>query len=66
KENKEVNFGFIDPGFYYIRIIFDTNENGQWDSGHFLTRTQPEKILYYPSKIEVKPNWSLNETFILE
>ena len=66
KENKEVNFGFIDPGFYYIRIIYDTNENGKWDSGYFLTRSQPEKILYYPSKIEVKPNWTLNETFILE
>lgn len=65
-KNKEVNFLYIDPGFYYIRIIYDTNENGVWDSGFFLTRTQPEKIVYYPSKIEVKPNWSLNETFILE
>ncbi len=64
-ENKPVNFDYIDPGFYYIRIIFDTNNNQLWDTGSFLERLQPERILYYGRKIEVRANWSLPETFIL-
>ncbi|RDK88198.1 Ig-like domain-containing protein [Marinirhabdus gelatinilytica] len=65
-ENQTVDFTFIDPGFYYIRIIFDANENQRWDTGNFLKRIQPERIVYYPKKIEVRANWSLQETFILK
>ena len=65
-QNEPVIFDYIVPGNYYVRIIYDENENGKWDSGNFLERRAPEKITYYPSKIEVNTNWSLNETFILE
>jgi len=64
-ENKVVSFEFIEPGFYYIRIIFDSNNNKIWDTGNFLRKEQPEKIVYYPREIEVRANWSLPETFIL-
>jgi Bacterial Ig-like domain len=64
-ENVPVNFNYIDPGFYYLRIIFDTNENGRWDTGNFLRREQPERVLYYPEKFEIRANWNWNETFIL-
>ena len=65
-ENSVVNFDYIKPGNYYIRIVFDTNSNGIWDTGNYLKRQQPEVIKYYPKKIEVRANWSLNETFILD
>jgi len=65
-ENIPVFFSTIFPGDYYIRIIYDENKNRKWDTGNFLERKQPERIIYYPSKIEVRSNWSLNETFILE
>lgn len=64
--NTEVNFDYIKPGNYYIRIVFDTNGNEIWDSGNYLKKLQPEVIKYYPKKIEVRANWSLNETFILD
>jgi len=65
-ENETVLFDYIAPGNYFVRIIYDDNDNGKWDSGDFLQRKAPEKIIYYPSKIEVNTNWSLNETFILD
>jgi hypothetical protein len=65
-QNESVLFDYITPGNYYVRIVYDENGNGKWDSGSFLERRAPEKITYYPSKIEVNSNWSLNETFILE
>jgi uncharacterized protein (DUF2141 family) len=65
-ENAPVFFDHISPGNFYLRIVYDENGNKKWDTGNFLNRLSPEKIIYYPSKIEVRANWSLNETFILE
>jgi len=64
--SKEAFFDFINPGRYYIRIIYDENENKIWDTGNYLMEIQPEKVIYYPSLLEVRANWSLNETFIID
>ena len=65
-ENKNVFFDELSPDKYFLRIIYDTNHNGRWDTGNFLNRMEPEKIIYYPKQIEVRANWSLNETFTLK
>ena len=66
EEKKDVFFNEISPDKYYLRIIYDDNQNGKWDTGDFLNRQAPERIIYYPNLIEVRANWSLNETFILK
>lgn len=65
-ENKTVFFDELSPDKYYLRIIYDDNENKRWDTGNFLNRLEPERIIYYPTQIEVRANWSLNETFTLK
>jgi uncharacterized protein (DUF2141 family) len=65
-ENKTVYFDELSPEKYFLRIIYDDNQNGSWDTGSFLNRMEPEKIIYYPKQIEVRANWSLNETFTLK
>ena len=65
-ENKTVFFDELSPDKYYLRIIYDENQNRRWDTGSFLNRLEPEKIIYYPTQIEVRANWSLNETFTLK
>lgn len=65
-KDEAINFDYIDPGNYFIRVIFDDNSNKIWDTGNFLQNVQPEQIIYYPKRIEVLANWSLNETFILD
>lgn len=65
-DKKKVFFDEIAPDKYYLRIIYDDNQNGRWDTGNFLNRLEPEQIIYYPTLIEVRANWSLNETFILK
>ncbi|MDT0556483.1 Ig-like domain-containing protein [Patiriisocius hiemis] len=64
-ENAPLLFDEISPASYYLRVILDTNKNGKWDTGNFLKNSAPEKVIYYPSQIAVKANWSVNETFIL-
>lgn len=66
--NKEKDFVFNDlvPGSYIIRVITDENGNKKWDSGNYLLKKQPESVLYFNKEIEIKENWFLNETFIIE
>ncbi len=61
----ELRFPYLEPGFYYARVIFDTNKNGVWDTGNFLRNEQPERVLYYGKEIELRANWDSVNTFIL-
>jgi uncharacterized protein (DUF2141 family) len=46
------------PGEYELRIFFDENKNGRWDTGEFFgERRQPERVLPISRKITVKANW---------
>lgn len=62
-EAKALDFNTLEPGNYLVRIIFDSNGNGKWDTGNYLKKIQPEKIIYYPSVIEMRANWEKIETF---
>ncbi len=63
--SKEVEFKSLPPGNYRIRLIFDQNGNGRWDTGNYLNKLQPERILFYPGTIEIRANWEKVETFII-
>jgi len=65
EENRSVYFDYLEPNKYFLRIIYDTNNNKKWDTGSYLDKRQPEDIIYYPAQIEIRSNWSLNETFKL-
>jgi len=65
-ENESVFFDYLEPNNYFLRLIFDSNGNKQWDAGNFLKKIQPEKVVYYPTPIEIRAYWSVNETFIFE
>lgn len=60
------NFRFLKPAKYLVRVIIDDNGNQQWDTGNYLEKRQAEKIIYHRDTLEVRSNWDLNESFILE
>jgi uncharacterized protein (DUF2141 family) len=62
-EATALDFNTLEPGNYLIRIIFDSNSNGIWDTGNYLKKIQPERVIYYPSVIEMRANWEKIETF---
>lgn len=46
------------PGSYDLRILFDANKNGVWDTGSFkLNKRQPEIVIEIPKPISVRNNW---------
>ena len=64
-QNSTFNFDYIRPGKYTFRLIEDLNDNNLWDTGNYLKRVKPEPVYYFPSELEVRANWDLNETFDL-
>lgn len=68
KTSSQQNYEFVDiiPDSYLIRIIFDDNNNGVWDTGNFLQKIQPEKVYYYPVELKLKANWTINETIEID
>ena len=64
-QNTTYNFEYIRPGEYSFRLIEDLNKNNIWDTGNYLRRVKPEPVYYFPSELEVRANWDLNETFDL-
>ncbi|WP_459210079.1 Ig-like domain-containing domain [Aquimarina rhabdastrellae] len=65
-KDEELLFEYLEPGKYDLRVIFDTNNNGIWDTGSFLLQRQPERVSYYPKLLEVRANWELKQTFKLQ
>ncbi|MDY0780617.1 Ig-like domain-containing protein [Tenacibaculum sp. IB213877] len=61
-----VEFTLLEPKEYTIRAIIDTNGNKVWDTGNFLQKIQPERIVYYTENLKLRANWSFNETFIIK
>ncbi len=66
EEGNVVDFNLIDPMLYNVRIIYDTNKNGRWDEGNFLEDRQPEEVIYFPTNIDVRSNWDVDQPFILK
>jgi uncharacterized protein (DUF2141 family) len=65
-KNGVYDFLYLNPGDYYIRVIYDTNSNGAYDSGNFLKGIQPEEVFYSPELIQLKANWDRKYTLNLK
>ncbi len=52
-----IEFFYVIPGTYYLRLFVDLNENGVWDTGCYDDDLQPEAVYYYPDQIECKEKW---------
>lgn len=64
-KNTTVVFDLIDPALYTLRVIYDENQNKEWDSGNFLEKKQAEEVIYFPKEIDVRANWDVEQVFDL-
>ena len=58
------NYSFYNliPDKYTVRIIIDENKNFEWDTGNYLKKIQPEKVIYLTNELDLRANWELNES----
>jgi hypothetical protein len=47
---------------YHVRVVYDTNKNGKWDTGNIKQNIQPENIWIYKPVITLRANWEVEET----
>ena len=59
-EDIELKIDYINPGTYQLKLIFDRNGNGKWDTGNYLKKIQPEKVLIFPKPLEMKEGLEIN------
>ena len=60
---KDVEFSRLEPGSYRLRLILDENANRRWDTGKFIDKKQPERVLYLAETIELKAGWDSEITW---
>ena len=60
-----LHYEYLKSGKYKFKLIYDSNQNGQWDTGRYLKKIQPERILLYGKELDVKANWELEEVWNL-
>lgn len=49
----------LNPGAYSLRIIYDENNNGKWDTGNLLQKIQAEAVEYYIKDIDIRADWDV-------
>ncbi len=45
------------PGQYKLRILYDANQNGIWDTGDYWKKIQPETVIPVEMAVNVKANY---------
>jgi len=67
-EGNVATIDFLKPDKYKIKVIFDSNGNGKWDTGNYLKKIQPEKVEYFSepevtthSGVKTELQWTLGE-----
>ena len=61
-----IRFDYLYPKNYFLKIVVDANGNGKWDTGNYLKRIQPEKVIYYPEQVSIRSNWEMDFAWDLE
>lgn len=62
---KQLNFDFLEPGKYQLRLIKDGDNDGMWDTGDLELEIQPEIVHYYVGDIEIRASWKQEIDWVL-
>ncbi|OZA55083.1 MAG: hypothetical protein B7X75_07820, partial [Sphingobacteriales bacterium 39-40-5] len=65
KKNTLLNYIRYPTAKYLIRVIYDDNDNGEWDTGNVKEGRQPEKTWNFDKTISLRPNWDLEENVVI-
>lgn len=53
----KINIPLFKPGTYIVRILYDENQNGKWDTGDYWKKIQPEFVIAIEQKFIIRANW---------
>jgi hypothetical protein len=61
QESGDVVFYKLPADKYRVKILEDRDNNGRWSSGDYAKKQLPEKVFYFPTSIELKAGWKVEE-----
>ena len=70
KKDKLIELDLLHPLEYSLKIIYDKNNNENWDSGNYFEKKQAERVLFYHEKINLKSgfkteiNWDVGKQLL--
>jgi hypothetical protein len=64
-KNTVLNYTRYPTAKYKIRVIYDANNNGEWDTGNVILKRQPENTWTFEKTISLRPNWDLEENITI-
>ncbi|HCS87994.1 MAG TPA: hypothetical protein DIW30_06250 [Bacteroidales bacterium] len=56
-------FEHLKPDSYYLRLFLDMDGDGQWTTGDWFLKKQPEPVYYFGGQLTLRANWDIEETF---
>ena len=56
-------FEYLEAKSFYIRMYLDLDGNGQWTTGDWTFKRQPEPVFYLSKKLTLRANWEFEEEF---
>lgn len=56
-KTSRIQYKLFSPGEYQIRILYDSNNNGKWDTGNYWQKLQPERVVARKQTLNIRPNW---------
>ncbi len=65
KDSAEVQYKYLLPGDYGLKLIIDKNNNQKWNTGNYIEGLQPEKVIYYEKDIKIRANWDNDISWIV-
>jgi len=57
----KIPFRQFPSGKYTIRVVYDKNNNGEWDPGDVYQKRQPERVWYLGKTFIIRANWEQEE-----
>ena len=66
KSDTTLTIDYLSPSKYILKLYYDENANGKWDTGKFSEHRQPERVFYFGETIETKSGWDMEYTWNVE
>jgi hypothetical protein len=65
KKSAPLAYTMFPIGKYYIRVVYDSNNNKKWDTGDVKKALQPEKIWNSDKEFMLRANWDLEDVITI-
>jgi uncharacterized protein (DUF2141 family) len=65
-KTETINYTYLYPSKYSVKLIYDENNNKKWDAGNYMKHIQPERVLYNAEVITIRSNWDAEISWTIQ